>query len=191
LEKYIEVVDLPEYNAENIGIRPAKKTTTFEELPRILMLQLKRFQMNPMTNVMEKINQRFEYYDQIDLNKYTNYSSYDNVYNLHAVIVHSGEIDSGHYYTYLKPEVKSKWYKFDDEVVSRADDQEVFQKNYGGDRIKYHLNNESKINAISELNNTSAYLLLYIKKSCIDQILTKVKIEDVINNSYRFQINYL
>jgi ubiquitin carboxyl-terminal hydrolase 7 len=115
------------------------------------------------------------------MNEYSICKSSDNVYYLHSVIVHSGEIDHGHYYSYLKPEINSKWYKFDDKNVSIVNECEVFDMNYGGDRKSYKVDEEGKVFETNVSNISSAYLLLYIKKSYRADILCKVKGDEVLN----------
>ncbi len=172
-------MDIPEYEAEGIGIVKAKKMTTFNKLPMCLMLQLKRFKIDPSTGTMEKINNRFGYDEELDLNNYINDDTQDYTYCLHAVTVHSGSIDQGHYYSYLKPEKHSQWYKFDDQVVSIVDTVDVIQNNYGGNRKTYQVDKEGNVRDTKTSNSTSAYLLLYIRKSHRDFILSKASIDDV------------
>ncbi|VEL23917.1 unnamed protein product, partial [Protopolystoma xenopodis] len=46
-------------------------------------------------------------------------------YLLHAVLVHSGDNHGGHYVAYLNPKGDNRWYKFDDDVVSRCSRREA------------------------------------------------------------------
>jgi ubiquitin carboxyl-terminal hydrolase 7 len=43
------------------------------------------------------------------------------IYHLHAILVHSGTINSGHYYCFIRPTVDGKWYKFNDRTVSEIE----------------------------------------------------------------------
>ena len=54
------------------------------------------------------------------------------VYQLYGVLVHEGKkAESGHYYVYLK--VDGQWYKFNDQEVSIASKEQVFEYNFGGE----------------------------------------------------------
>ncbi len=53
------------------------------------------------------------------------------MYKLYAVLVHEGEkAESGHYYAYIR--LKDSWYKFNDEEVTTATQNEVFEFSFGG-----------------------------------------------------------
>lgn len=51
-----------------------------------------------------------------------------------------------------------KWCKFDDDVVSRASVRDAIEANYGGDDPE-----------LPGKSFTNAYMLVYIKKSCISE----------------------
>lgn len=42
------------------------------------------------------------------------------VYELYAILVHSGSATFGHYYSYIKSFTDGRWYKFNDEYVTLA-----------------------------------------------------------------------
>lgn len=43
----------------------------------------------------------------------------DELYHLQAILVHSGSINSGHYYCFIRPRIDdNKWYKLNDNKVS-------------------------------------------------------------------------
>jgi ubiquitin C-terminal hydrolase len=50
------------------------------------------------------------------------------VYSLHSVLVHRGDVHGGHYYAYIRPSAdvaNGQWAKFDDESVTLVDSSEV------------------------------------------------------------------
>lgn len=81
-----------------------------EEPPR-LILTLKRFRFDPMSQQRTKLLQVVHLDRFITLNKIQ--------YELYAAVVHCGSsVDSGHYYTFAKD--KTEWYKFNDSSVIKS-----------------------------------------------------------------------
>jgi ubiquitin C-terminal hydrolase len=56
---------------------------------------------------------------------------------LYAILIHSGSINSGHYYCFLK--LENQWYKFNDKVVSEIDAQQAFNIAMGGYTSNFQL----------------------------------------------------
>jgi len=58
----------------------------------------------------------------------------DAIYDLQSIVVHAGSYGSGHYYSYVRPDVRSsKWYRFDDHRVTEVDYYEdVIPDAFGG-----------------------------------------------------------
>ena len=53
-------------------------------------------------------------------------------YNLHAVCIHDGGAEGGHYFIYIKDHATGKWRKFNDMRVDIVEENEVFQNANGG-----------------------------------------------------------
>jgi ubiquitin carboxyl-terminal hydrolase 7 len=134
-DKYCEVETLEgdnKYDAEGHGKQDARKGVLFESLPPVLSLHLKRFEYDFVKDVMIKINDRYEFPEELDLDKmqpdgsgpaylaHTHKGGVRNRYRLLAVLVHSGGVHGGHYYAYIRPD-GTIWLKFDDDTVSVAD----------------------------------------------------------------------
>jgi ubiquitin carboxyl-terminal hydrolase 7 len=173
------------YFAEGYGKQKAKKGIKFLKCPNILILQLKRFEYNQKKEAMVKINEYFEFYEELNLEKYmykTNQlqDSNENLYSLHSVVVHKGSPNSGHYYAYIKPTIKDDWIQFNDEIVKPADKYEVFDNNFGGTNKYYKLKPKSEISEINYSFESNAYILVYVKKSMRKNILDPLKKENVI-----------
>ncbi|KAF0983053.1 hypothetical protein FDP41_011031 [Naegleria fowleri] len=173
-----------QYQAEGFGLQDAKKGTIFLKFPPVLMLHLKRFEYDFQRDLMYKINDRYEFPPEIDLGKYLSEDSEqkkeDNTFVLFAVLVHSGDVSGGHYYNFAKPFVnQERWFKFDDEKVYEVNENLAVHDNYGGEVKKskfFWLN--SNTNSIYK-KFTNAYMLLYIRKSQITQMLSPVEAEDI------------
>lgn len=69
---------------------------------------------------------------------------------------------SGHYIAYICPKANNEWYKFNDEVVTKCRANDAIKGNFGDD-----------------CQSTNAYMLVYIKTSCVQEILRDVTEADV------------
>ncbi|XP_055703055.1 ubiquitin carboxyl-terminal hydrolase 47 [Phlebotomus papatasi] len=73
------------------------------------------------------------------------------IYELFAIMIHSGSASGGHYYAYIKDFESSEWYCFNDQTVTSIT-QEDIAKSFGGGRALYSGAYSSSINA---------YMLMY------------------------------
>ncbi|XP_069732728.1 ubiquitin carboxyl-terminal hydrolase 28 isoform X2 [Phaenicophaeus curvirostris] len=71
-------------------------------------------------------------------------------YHLHAVLVHEGQANAGHYWAYIYDQPRQRWLKYNDISVTESSWEELERDSFGGFR------------------NASAYCLMYIhdKASC-------------------------
>eukprot|EP00899_Mesostigma_viride_P017736 jgi/Mesvir1/25964/Mv20952-RA.3 len=164
------------YEAEKYGLQVAKKGVLFKDFPPVLQLQLKRFEYNFQRDIMVKINDRYEFPQELDLDidnrKYLTQDadpSVRNLYELHSVLVHSGAVSGGHYYAFIRPDLGEVWYKFDDERVSKETAQKALTEQYGGE--DENLNNWP---GCRFSKYSSAYMLVYVRKSDKERIMCPV-----------------
>ncbi|XP_054853351.1 ubiquitin carboxyl-terminal hydrolase 28 isoform X2 [Eublepharis macularius] len=68
-------------------------------------------------------------------------------YHLHAVLVHEGQANAGHYWAYIYNQPRKSWLKYNDISVTEASWEEVERDSFGG------------------LKNASAYCLMYISEA--------------------------
>uniref|UniRef100_A0A1E5RHD3 ubiquitinyl hydrolase 1 n=1 Tax=Hanseniaspora osmophila TaxID=56408 RepID=A0A1E5RHD3_9ASCO len=178
-QNYIEVETLDgenQYQTEGYGLQDAEKGVIFESFPPVLYLQLKRFEYDFNFDRLIKINDRYEFPESIDLSPYGN----GKVYDLHAVLVHSGDIDTGHYYAMIKPS-DDQWYRFDDDRVWRVSKSAVFDDNFGCNKLS-----DEEIKKMSRLRyqnylirrQTSAYMLVYIEREAKEDVFVDVSQKD-------------
>jgi uncharacterized UBP type Zn finger protein len=55
-----------------------------------------------------------------------------NPYYLHAICVHDGSAQSGHYYAFIKDRHQNKWRKYNDIRVTEVSEEDVFKESNGG-----------------------------------------------------------
>uniref|UniRef100_A0A673K4M8 Ubiquitin carboxyl-terminal hydrolase 7 n=1 Tax=Sinocyclocheilus rhinocerous TaxID=307959 RepID=A0A673K4M8_9TELE len=98
------------YDAGEHGLQEAEKGVKFLTFPPILHLQLMRFMYDPQTDQNIKINDRFEFPEQLPLDEFLQKPDVKDPANyiLHAVLVHSGDNHGGHYVVYLNPKGDGK-----------------------------------------------------------------------------------
>ena len=53
-------------------------------------------------------------------------------YNLHAILVHDGSAESGHYYSFIYSKPQQLWFKFNDHLVTAVDEEQVMRESVGG-----------------------------------------------------------
>lgn len=194
-DRYTEIEKLDgdnKYRAEGHGLQDARKGVLFHDFPPVLQIQLKRFEYDFHRDTMVKIHDRYEFPEELDLDvgdrKYLvpeADKSVRNKYRLHSVLVHSGGINGGHYYAFIKPDLKdaddAQWYKFDDEHVTKQSAEQAVMDQYGSRGTAANV--DSDMDADDDSSNmriapnlrftkvSSAYMLVYIRESDMDQIL--------------------
>lgn len=159
------------------GLQDAKKGVIFESFPPVLHLHLKRFEYDINCGMMAKVNDLHAFPMEFDAAPYLSEGadrSESWVYQLHGVLVHSGTLDAGHYYAFLKPTKDGHWYRFDDDRVNRATDKEVLDDNYG--------EGQQRTNGYGGRPNprkNNAYMLVYVRKTRQDDVLLPVTEDNV------------
>lgn len=105
------------------GYRSATKAWTVKKLPGALVFHLKRFAFDGTTvaKIGEPLDVPLEFQGYFD----------DEVYRLHAVIVHVGSAREGHYYAFVDPQLDGTWFKFDDAAVDKVDVDDVLKQAKG------------------------------------------------------------
>ncbi|KAL0912228.1 hypothetical protein M5K25_018190 [Dendrobium thyrsiflorum] len=188
-DKYVEVESLEgdnKYHAEKYGLQDAKKGVLFIDFPPVLQLQLKRFEYDFMRDNMVKINDRYEFPLQLDLDRDNGkYLSPDadrsvrNLYTLHSVLVHSGGVHGGHYYAFIRPIISDHWFKFDDERVTKEEMKRALEEQYGGEEELPQLNPGFNNAPFKFTKYSNAYMLVYIRESDKDKIICGVDEKDI------------
>ena len=85
-------------------------------------------------------------------------------YELNGVVIHMGEANSGHYYSYIKNREKDDWFEFNDRHVSKFRPEDLDEAAFGG-----KARGRRRRFAGSSGNKTyNAYMLIYERKADID-----------------------
>jgi ubiquitin C-terminal hydrolase len=119
----------------------AKVTNSFCNLPKILVIHLKRFNMNNFGFFGRKKSNRIIYPLKLDLSKYVD-DDKEYQYQLVSVNVHLGSsMNQGHYISIVKLSTDNGWYVFNDN------------------------NNVKPVTDINNIINNNASMLFYIRKN--------------------------
>ena len=136
------------------------KQLSFSRLPPVLVISLKRFKNMGLTNskIETKVSFPIRGLDmnmwlETDNNNNNNNSTNENVYDLVAVVNHSGELGYGHYTAYGLTELGS-WALYDDEDVEVVGKSEKEEDHETAESVKL----------ADILVTKKAYLLVYVKK---------------------------
>ena len=81
-------------------------------------------------------------------------------YQLKGIIAHTGAIDSGHYYSFIKQSDLGKWLEFNDRQVLPFDEESIPAECFGGPSTARNTENSSGGKSIA-MKQYSAYMLFY------------------------------
>jgi len=137
----------------------AEKIQTVTKLPPVLIMHLKRFTVGSDGRSV-KLNNFYEFPFELNMSHFSKENS--NIYELKGVIVHSGLLDGGHYYSFVKEESneKGEWLKFNDAKVSRVTSKELIDEAYG--QKSENIDKSIPVELAGNYNN--AYVLIYQTK---------------------------
>lgn len=184
-KEYIQVETMDGENqyfaGDQFKLQDARKGVIFESFPDVLNLQLKRFTYDIEKDAMTKLNDRYEFPESFDAAPYLSDSadrSEPYIYRLHSVLVHSGDLNAGHYYAFIKPAKDGWFYRYDDDKVTKATLREVLEENFGGEYLPLSAHGLPAHKTTPLIRHNSAYMLVYIRETRIDQVLLPVTKED-------------
>lgn len=137
------------------------KRTSLGKCPQHLIIHLKRFTHDSLFE-FRKVNTYFSFPNDLDIYPYTAEGRPDNpippaphlnsepnknknyMYKLRGIVVHSGTMQSGHYYSYIQSRYSNKWYEFNDTTVKPFDPSRISEECFGNNNNnnnKNHNNN--------------------------------------------------
>lgn len=160
---------------DRFGKQDALKGITFISLPDVLIIHLERYAYDPESNRNFKIMSKYEFPVDLDMGPYSTLK--DNTeFSLFSILVHAGEsINSGHYYGFTRTE-EGQWIMLNDQSVHEVDLDYVLRVSYGGKTSKSRLDLEAGMVLRDEENlESSAYMLVYVRRSKVKEILGRVE----------------
>lgn len=105
-----------------------------------------------MKNHINKLTARIEDLDEKIENAFADYCKIP--YYLHAILMHDGMAESGHYYSFIHDRKLNVWWRFSDHDVRMESEEAVFQEAIGG----------------QPSSQKCAYSLMYINQHIADLI---------------------
>lgn len=121
---------------EQYGRQEANKRVVFTKFPNVLKIHLKRFEYDKNTMALAKINDYFEFSEELNLDQYADTTG-RNTYKLFSVLIHTGRLNAGHYFNYMSPKLDGRWFKYNDTIVSPVTKEQVFKGSFGGPEPDY------------------------------------------------------
>lgn len=97
-------------------------------------------------------------------------------YHLHAVLVHEGQANAGHYWAFIYDQPRKSWLKYNDISVTESSWEELERDSFGG------------------LRNASAYCLMYISDKVSHVVAGRgakavlTLMHDVLSNVHHHQV---
>jgi ubiquitin carboxyl-terminal hydrolase 9/24 len=164
--------------------------TAISALPDMLILSLKRFDLDYNTFETVKLNSRCEFGQTLNMKRYTlegveamekasdeNDESFDPLsqlpdedyeYRLAGVLVHHGVAQGGHYYSFIRDrsdngQDKNEWHRFDDEDVTPFDPSNIETECFGGKVKKETKWPNGQVNTVETEQLANALMLFYEK----------------------------
>jgi ubiquitin carboxyl-terminal hydrolase 34 len=156
----------------------AMKRACPEKIPDNLTFCLKRFSFEAMFNMDDKVNDRFEFPETIDMSAYHHSKVEDpslacepDPFELVGVIVHQGTLQFGHYwsYTLLRNTAESTsrvWVKLEDKNATTCPDgfATIQRECFGGE---WFTNGQERTD--------NAYVLFYQRRAALEEPLSTLK----------------
>ena len=128
IDEYVKKISLDDDNKficekcnESVNL---DKKMYFWDLSPILIFLIKKYDKNGV------FDNSIQYPINLDMDKYCiNYKENSMEYELSGLIIHTGSLVGGHYYSICKNETDNKWKIYNDTNVSDIDESDLFNSN--------------------------------------------------------------
>ena len=126
---------------KRVGIR--RTCFDINNLPKCLIIHLKRFVTDMVTGDLVKVQDKLEFPNKLDMAPFTvqvldakaGVLPKPRHYNLKGVLVHDGDLNTGHYFSYIQDRETHRWYHFDDENVIPFDPGRIANECFGEEGV--------------------------------------------------------
>ena len=139
IKKFMEEEEIEPGDGQKEGGRQER---WIEKLPRLLFIDLSRFQFDSSSSITVKVDSVIQYPEVLYMDRYmleNRRMMMDeqkglkcNGFRLRAVMVHEGSANHGHYWTFVSDESGKNWMKFDDKTVTLSSLDQVKEEGEGG-----------------------------------------------------------
>lgn len=181
LQKYIKEEIIEDFLCDNCKKKiTQKRHLMISTLPNILIIHLQRIGFNYETFQMEKVNSKVEFDQNISLKEFCikegEIDEDDYRYKLIGVVIHSGNAQGGHYFSFIESRLDKKkqvWFKFNDAEVTEELLFNLKKVAFGGNpsdfndkenEDNYHVKRGfEKVFCDFDRVDSSAYMLVYEK----------------------------
>ncbi|KAI9342437.1 hypothetical protein BD770DRAFT_329830 [Pilaira anomala] len=115
-----------------------------------LALQVLKKEADDKRQIIQTNLERIEELRTKIKNQYNDYTKL--AYKLHAVFIHQGQANYGHYWIYILDHEENQWWKYNDSTVSKVNESEVYHDTSGSTANPYFLVyvDENRINQYVE-----------------------------------------
>lgn len=177
------------------------------DLPPYLMIQLKRFDYSVVIGLKTKLDQRYMFEDEFDFKPYV-ITEQETRYRLKGIVLHQGEADLGHYFSYVKN--GNEWICLNDIGVSVVKESIVKDEAYGTpegssaylllyerfdvQELAMMPEPEGNPELISKINDDNLHLLIdsvYFSPHFCDFIMSLMKIDSTTHVVFKYYMDSL
>ncbi|CAF1600989.1 unnamed protein product [Didymodactylos carnosus] len=146
-DKFYQIEHFTEENAYRCQhcqkIQAGKIQLSFETLPTVLIILLKRFRADGKN----KLNYSIQYNEILDLKKYCSIPQDISSYQLYGIICHVGTSSNvGHYIAYYKDQLNDTWFKANDHQITKYDIKDILNKRRNNEYMLFYVSSLNKLN---------------------------------------------
>ena len=155
-------------------------------MPDNLIFHLKRFDWDMTNLTRHKLNEYFDFPEEIDMAPYRidylkdkeqglNPTLTSDRFILVGILVHQGNAEVGHYYSYVRerPGFRKSWVEMNDTDVSAFDPASIREMCFGG------WSEQQTFNGFPQQRNYNAYMLFYQRVSSMEAEANKFALSDI------------
>ncbi len=156
----------------------ASRVLALKLLPNVLILHLKRFGLAPDGSNI-KLNTYCEFPMELDMEEFAGdgLPKQYYMYRLKGIIVHTGTLDRGHYYSFLRDDARTdlpegeRWFSFDDTRVRKFDAKDIPEETFG--HRPDPSSSDQSLSSEMLIKPNNAYMLVYERETMLPSEMRK------------------